>query len=147
MSDKPMDDKDQVDAYINRYKQQMDRYSRTQEIEWKGNFGVWALLAGAVYFAGTNRSIAIPLCFIGPMLLVLTLVHMGWLLNIHSSERFDKKLWAEYRLRASQIIQPNAPDEGTFKHSWIKEAVWILLEVGVTTLLSLALLALLFWRS
>ena len=105
------------------------------------------MLAGAVYFAGTSRNIAVPFCFIGPILLALTVVHMGWLLNIHSSERFDKRLWAEYRHRALQIIQPNVPDERAFKHSWIKEAVWILLEVGVTTILSLALLALLFWRS
>lgn len=33
-----MDNKDKVDAYINLYKQQMDRYNKAQDIEWSELF-------------------------------------------------------------------------------------------------------------
>jgi hypothetical protein len=140
-----MEEKEQVQAYISLYKQQMERYGRTQDIEWKGNFGVWALLAGASYLAA-KETVTLSRLTTGTVLLLTVIVHFGWLLNIHNSERFDKRLWVEYRRWALDIIRPGHGEE-PFRHSWLKEFVWILLEVGMTTILSLVLFALLFWRA
>lgn len=140
-----MEDKERVEAYISLYKQQMDRFSKTQDIEWKGNFGIWALLAGAIYLAA-KEPINIPLSVAGIVLIVLVLVHLGWLSAVHYSERCDKRFWVEYRRRTLDIIQPNH-GEPPFKYSWIREAFWILLEAGMTLILGGLLFAILIWRA
>jgi hypothetical protein len=83
-----MEEKDKVEAYISLYKQQMERYGKTQDIEWKGNFGVWALLAGASFLAA-KEPVTLSHCTTGLVLWLTVVVHGIWLHNIHSSERFD----------------------------------------------------------
>jgi hypothetical protein len=113
-----MEEKEQVQAFISLYKQQMERYGKTQDIEWKGNFGVWALLAGASYLAA-KEPVTLSRCTTGVVLLLTVIVHGGWLLNVHSSERFDKRLWVEYRRRALDIIQPGHGEQ-PFEHSFLR---------------------------
>jgi hypothetical protein len=139
-----MDDKDKVQAYISLYMQQMERYNKTQDIEWKANFGIWTLLAGSIYLAAKERVIVSP-CLTAIVLAVLVSVHFGWLLAIHSSEAFDKKLWVKYRNDALLLVHSGAklvPDV----RPWYREPLWVLLEVGMTAVLSLVLFSIMFWR-
>jgi hypothetical protein len=140
-----MDEKVKVEAYISLYKQQMDRFSKTQDVEWKGNFGVWALLAGAIYFASGKDGISISLIWVAAILTVLFFVHLGWVFTVHSSERDDKERWDRYRGKALDILWPGHGEE-PFKYSRWKEVWWLLLEGGMTLLLCTALFAILYWR-
>lgn len=145
-----MDDKDRVEAYINLYKQQMERYKNTQNIEWKGNFGVWALLAGAIYLASGKEGATVPLSVAAPVLLLVIAIHLGWLISVHSSEEEDKKLWVQYRGKALRLLQhgggTQADGADWVKRPWYKELIWLVLEVGMTASLSVTLFAILYWR-
>lgn len=141
-----MDDKERVQAYISLYKQQMERYTKTQDIEWKGNFGIWTLLAGAIYLAATRpTTISRPLA--GSVLIVLTALHCGWLWAVHSSGEIDKGLWVEYRGKALLLLDARSSASSKHKRPFWKELVWLCLEVGVTAVLSLILYAVLFWQA
>lgn len=146
LEEKNLEPKDRVAAYISLYKQQMERAAKTQDIEWKGNFGVWALLAGAIYFAAREHVVALSCRKTEVMLALVIIVHTLWLLRIHGSFAFDKKLWDGYRTKTLEIIEPGATQGKPYKRSWFAESVWILLEVGMTTILSLVLLVILFFR-
>jgi hypothetical protein len=144
-------DEKRVEAFLSLYKQQMEHFHQTQGIEWKGNFGIWTLLAGAVYFAG-QRSIGIPHLFAVIALTLLILIHGCWLFKVHSSETEDKKFWARYRGEALQLIRGNQSlkedeEEKKTKRSYSTEFIWLFLEVGVTILLCALLYATLFAAS
>jgi hypothetical protein len=145
-----MSDKEKVEAYISLYKQQMDRFGKTQDVEWKGNFGVWALLAGAIYLASGKEGASVPLSVAAPILLLVIVIHLGWLKSVHRSEEVDKRLWVQYRGKAIRLLQPVVtPDDGAdwIERPWYREVFWLLLEVGMTAILSAALFAILYWRA
>lgn len=135
-----MDPKDTVQLYINLCKNQMDRFTQTQVVEWKGNFGVWTLLAAAAYLVAKEH-VHVPLCLAAVLLLLLNAAHIGWLKFIHDSEQFDKKLWVHFRTEALKAI-PGEAVGNELKHN---EFVWDLFEGGVTAVLSVALFALI-WK-
>jgi hypothetical protein len=140
--------KEKVEAYISLYKQQMDRFNRTQDVEWKANFGVWALLAGSIYFVA-QRSVILPSCLVAIILVAFCVVHCGWLLFIHDSQRIDKDLWKLYRRKAAEILICDVEQEKLLSHSeWyrgprIRELLWTSFEVGITALLCLLLFVML----
>jgi hypothetical protein len=136
-----MGEKDKVDAYINLYKQQMDRFGQTRDIEWKGNFGIWGLLAGAIYLAAKEH-VRIALWVAICILAALWLVHLMWLLAVHASEHDDKERWNRYRSKALDIMWPGH-GEGPYKINKWGEIRWLLLEAGITAILSCVLVMLL----
>jgi len=48
MTNDPIGDKERLETCVELYKQQMDHYHHTQEVEWKGTFGAWSMGAAAV---------------------------------------------------------------------------------------------------
>lgn len=140
-----------LDAYISLYKQQMDRFSNTQTVEWKANFGIWALLAGAIYFAA-QKSVSAPKGWVILVLCCVFVVHFTWLRLIHDSQQLDKDLFSLYRRRAAQILGCEKEQEDLlarskwYRRPWVRlrELVWTCLEVGMTGLLCLLLFVMLF---
>jgi hypothetical protein len=140
-----------LDAYISLYKQQMDRFNNTQDVEWKANFGIWALLAGAIYFAA-QKSVTVPKGWVVLVLCCAVVVHYVWLRLIHDSQQLDKDLFSLYRRRAAQILECEKEQEDLLSRSkwyrkpWVRvrELVWTCLEVGMTGLLCLLLFVMLF---
>jgi hypothetical protein len=133
-----MDEKQwRVEALLDLYKQQMEHYHHTQEVEWKANLGVWTLLAGAIYIFNAEP---FPVChWVTPIvLLIFVVVHGCWLYKIHSSEEWDKTLWSGYREEALKIILCNdivKKGEESRERTIKEKLIWLVLEVGVTLLL------------
>jgi hypothetical protein len=98
-----MDEEKRAELFVDLYKQQMEHYRHTQTVEWKGNFGIWTLLAGAIYLA-KNNSFCIPASFaLAP--LAAPALHCLWLVMVLQSEQFDKHLWVRYRKEALEILR------------------------------------------
>jgi len=136
-----MEDKDQVETYIKLYQQQMEHYHHTQDVEWKGNFGIWTLLAAAIYLF-VQRLTTTPSCLALIVCVLITVTHCCWLHKIHESEEFDKQLWARYRGEARRLLLngDDPPSDEDFKaRSAPQRLVWLLLEAGLTAALSGAL--------
>jgi hypothetical protein len=138
-----MDEKQwRVEALLSLYKQQMEHYHHTQQVEWKANFGVWTLLAGAIYQL-PKEGIHICPCVASIVVLIIVLliivvVHAWWLCKVHSSEVCDKKLWIRYRAEALALIRGiDAPKEREeeWNRSLKDKVLWLVLEVGITILL------------
>jgi hypothetical protein len=140
-----MNDRERAEIYLNLYRQQMERYGRTQDVEWKANSGVWTLLAGAIYLAAKDI-VAISRCLAAVILIGLVAVHCAWLLAMHRSENFDKGLWVQYRSKALRLADPDYHGPDNFRRDWREELIWLLLEVGVTIMLSVVLFSMLFCR-
>ena len=143
-----MDEDKRVQAFIDLYKQQMERFRQTQEMEWKANFGLWTLLAGAIYLA-KEKIIAIPTCPAAFFLLLVLGVHFGWLHRIHASQQFDKKLWVRYRREALSLLRVGQDsavleDEKQWETGLWTELTWRSLELGITLLLCAVLFIILF---
>lgn len=141
-----MNDKERAEIYLSLYRQQMERYCKTQDVEWKANFGVWTLLAGAIYLAAKD-TVAISGCLTAVILIGLVSVHCAWLLAMHRSENFDKRLWVQYRGKALRLADPDHHGSDDFRRDWWAEVIWLLLEVGMTIMLSVVLFSMLLWRS
>lgn len=119
--------KQKLETCLTLYKQQMEHYHKTQDVEWKGTFGAWTLTAAAVAttfqhkLAGGSWTLSI---------LAVPVLHAVWLLQIHRSEEFDKHLWAEYRDEACGLVSLGRHgDRGRGK---VRELLWLLPEVGIT---------------
>lgn len=126
-----------VRAFIDLYKQQMERFRQTQALEWKATFGVWTLLAGAIYFI-SQHPIRIPLCAAGIGLSVFVIIHWLWLRMIHQSERVDKKFWVRYRMEALRLLRGGSgvfEDETEWKINSSDQAIWSTMILSVTFLL------------
>jgi hypothetical protein len=127
-----------IAAYLELYKQQMERFHQTQEIEWKANFGLWTLLAGAVYLT-KDRCLHLSSCIAWPALAIVAALHGWWLSKIHKSEEADKELWCQYRREALTLLRgtnTSSPHE-TYRHRTSEGKIaWLLLEVSVTVLLA-----------
>lgn len=127
-----------VELLLELYKQQMEHYHKTLEVEWKCNFGVWTLLAGAIYIV-TKEHVSIPRsCAVSLVLVAATCVHGLWLGKIHHSEVADKKYWTRYRAEALQIIRGANTlemDEKPWDRTTWQRMTWLTLEVMVTFLL------------
>ena len=135
-----MEDADKVKAYVDLYRRQMDHFEKTQEVEWKGNFGVWTLLAGAIYLFSEKPmqfhswlQIALPA--------LITLIHAGWLWQVHTSEDVDRKLWVIYRNEARLILSPSGTahfpvEELKGERTVLHRLKWLVLQVGLTAALS-----------
>jgi hypothetical protein len=137
----------QIEALLDLYKQQMEHYHHTQQVEWKANFGVWTLLAGAIYILPT-KGVHVPHCasLIAPLITAAALMltgHAYWLYKIHSSEVWDKVFWTRYRYEALRLIRSNGTvneDEKEWNRNRKEKLVWLGLEVMITFLLCSVLL-------
>jgi hypothetical protein len=152
MDNQTIGPKDKVDAYINLYKQQMDRFNKTQDVEWKGNFGVWAMLAAAIYFAA-KESVDVSRGLAALLLTLISLVHCGWLLFVHDSQRIDKSLWVLYRNKVAAELgcakeqQEILSDSQWYRNRPLREFFWTSFEIGMTILLCVLLFVMLFFRT
>jgi len=153
-SEAPVDQKelsprDRVDAYVRLYERQMDHYHKTQDVEWKGSFGLWTLLGGGIYLVCVKRvdigGYMTTKIILGAGCLVLLFLHLFWLWKIHRSEEYDKELWTQYRGEALRLIRGPGRElqsnENKYKlrSNW-ERTKWLVLEGGVTLALLLALL-------
>ena len=140
-----MNEEQRVHALIELYKQQMERFHQTQQVEWKANFGIWTLLASASYLAAQGKfriasSCPYELSVVATLLLTIV-IHGIWLRKIHESEGYDKRLWVEYRTEALEQLRDSRKvyqHEKEWGRSGGAEAIWLVLEVGITCLLSAA---------
>jgi hypothetical protein len=142
-----MNEKEKVEAYISLYKQQMDRFNNTQNLEWKANFGLWALLAGASYVAA-QKPLIVPRFWAVFVLCGIVAVHIGWLSFIHGSQQVDRRLWMLYRRKAAAILQCEKEQEDLLQPSrWerlFREPIWTFFEAMMTGLLCVILYISLF---
>jgi hypothetical protein len=133
-----MNEAQRVEALLALYKQQMEHFRHTQEIEWKANFGIWTLLAGAIYIV-TKEPVHISRGWAAlAALIAATGLHACWLWRVHYSEISDKQLWTRYRAEALQLIRGNETlheHETPWKRSHWHEAIWLSVEIMVTALL------------
>jgi hypothetical protein len=141
MTEADMDTSKKLDAYISLYKTQMEHFRNTVQIEWRVTFAAWTLLVALTY-AVADKGIQLP--GLAWTVLLVPILHTFWLCLIQGSEDVDKSLWVSYRRKALDILGCPATntDSWTKRPVW-KHAIWILLESGVTLLLSLVALSLL----
>jgi hypothetical protein len=135
-------------VFVDLYTQQMKRFGETQNIEWKANFGVWTLLAGAIYLALQIKEHFQVLTIAPCIWVILSVVlvsgvfaHGLWLSKIHDSLAFDKKLWVTYRKEALKNLNANHDviDLGDMDQTSTTKIVWLWLEIGVSLILSVIL--------
>jgi len=135
--------KDTLEAYLSLCRQQMDHYHKLQQVEWRGTFGAWTLMAGAAYFT-VQHDLHLGMWAMGG--LIIAVIHSLWLLAIYRTEEFDKALWTHYRAQVLRILNAGALDEvapGEQRYalrSRGKELKWLALEAGVTWFLALVTL-------
>jgi len=146
-------DKVKLDAYISLYKQQMERFNNTQGVEWKANFGLWALLAGAAYLVA-DKSIAISHWAAFLILNVVWMVHLLWLVFIHDSQQIEKDLFVLYREKAAKIVGCAEDQKKVLnnpqmfrENPGVRKSVWTSLEVAITFLLCALVFVMLFYRT
>lgn len=113
------------------YKQQMEHYHKTQEVEWKGTFGAWALAASAVALTFRNGFTFHPGCWVG-LVLFVPACHAAWLWLIHASEEKDKKLWGYYRNEASKLVNLEEKYKNYNGRPVASELLWVAIEAGPT---------------
>jgi hypothetical protein len=136
-----VDEEKRVESFIDLYKQQMEHYHHTQDVEWKGNFGVWTLLVGAIYLA-KERFISVTLHCAVAILVAAVGVHALWLCMVLRSEQTDKMLWVRYRGEALKLLRgaETQRDEQRWERGAWTLTAWLVSEVGVTCLLCLVFL-------
>jgi len=133
-----------LEGFLNLYKQQMEHFRHTQQIEWKANFGIWTLLAGAIYIV--NKEVVHiphrgwPMAVVLILLFAAASLHLLWLLKVHRSEIADKRFWTRYRADALQVIRGGSTDtldedERPWNRKPSDELQWLALEVMVTVFL------------
>ena len=133
----------QLETCLTFYKQQMEHNHQTQQVEWKGTFGAWALLAAALGLSFQSQSsfrfnswvASITTFFV----FMLVAVHARWLWKIHLSEEIDKELWAEYRRMAHVFAELPTPLHNYKARTMRDKIEWISLEAGITFILALVL--------
>jgi hypothetical protein len=126
----------QVQAYLELYKQQMERFHQTQEVEWKANISLWTLLAGAIYLA-KDHCLGIPRCIAYFAVFLIVVLHGCWLRKVHSSEQTDKIFWTRYRMEALMLLRGknvHKDEEEVGQRKWA--FAWLSLELGMTLILS-----------
>lgn len=132
-----MDEEKRAQLFFELYKQQMEHYRHTQIVEWKGNFGVWTLLAGAIYLA-KDKFLVIPHPYPWLILIGTPALHLLWLSMVLQSEQADKKFWVRYRKEALELLRggPAMRDETISHRGKLRTIIWLVSEVGVTLALS-----------
>ena len=133
MNDSGLDNKTKIDACLAIYKQQMEHYHSTQQVEWRVTIGTWALGAGAVALTFQQNVQLRPGYWLG-LILLLPLAHMGWLLLIHASEEQDKMLWVQYRNEAARLIHVDY--KAYTGRSILSQVGWLAAEAGPTLALA-----------
>jgi hypothetical protein len=109
--------------------------------------GVWTLLAGGIFLAVNAK---LHIAFDPKWILVaIFLVHLVWLIKVHDSEHFDKKLWDEYRRQALALLShPSKEQEHNWPRLhkgwlkvkfWFSQIIWLSVEAGMTGVLCLVL--------
>jgi hypothetical protein len=107
-AERKMEDKDRVNAYIDFYKQQMEHYHKKQEMEARGSFGVWTLLAAAIYLV-VEKNVYVSFWVAVPAVAAVLAIHFFWLWRLRKSEGIDREMWVNYRDKAEHILEPGQP--------------------------------------
>src|SRR5580658_6410202 len=121
-----MNEEKRAQLLVDLYKQQMEHYQHTQTVEWKGNFGIWTLLAGAIYLAKEKPTSIEPL-YSWVVLVTAPILHFLWLFMVLRSEQFDKRLWVQYRKEAVELLRgrPALPEETASERGKLRTCIWL----------------------
>jgi hypothetical protein len=129
-------DETPVKALLDLCKLEIEHEEHMQQIEWKCNFGIWTLLAGAIYIV-TKEPVQMSRSWTGACLSVLTILHVCWLYGVRRSEEFDKESWTDHRSRVLRLIgaAETEKDSRGWTRSLLHRVLWLSVEGMMTFLL------------
>ena len=137
-----------VDNYLELYKTQLSRFSQTQNIQWRVNYGLWSLIVvGGAFLVRQNHEFDIILaCFIA---FFIFLLHLVWSYRVQDSLNIDKKLFVAYRIKveesmnddtSSKILNAHKAERNEFL---LGTTIWIIVQVSFTFILMLSIIVIL----
>jgi hypothetical protein len=141
-----MDDEKRVSGLLEMASQHMKRFRELEEIEWKINFSIWALLGGLAYLWVTGRMTAPPwfAWLSNPYVFLLApipmmLVHGVALVMLNRQQQGQSKLRNHYRDQAEELLLGNVTPKAKFEYAggirW-RDWAWIGWDMLVTFLLA-----------
>jgi hypothetical protein len=159
MGTKPTDsrdlpDTDIVEHYIDLSKQLDLQYRQRRGLEWRMHVALWALLAGVTYLCVTEKKVLGDWALLA---LAAIPLHAVWTIKIVIGQIRDQDLSEGYRRRAESLLlaalqgrdlpAPVNDEERSRMPEWVKWTFqgyfwWPFVQLGTTSLLSLALVAL-----
>jgi len=103
-----MEDEKRVTAFLEMARQHMQRFHELEEIEWKINFSVWALIGGFAYLWVTGH-MTTPVWLKGLRAFLIVsipvmLVHGLALLMLNRQHQTEAKFRNDYRDRAAELL-------------------------------------------
>jgi hypothetical protein len=141
-----MDNEKRVSGLLEMASQHMKRFREVEEIEWKINFSIWALLGGLAYLWATVR-MTLPLWLKSPCAFLLAPIpalvpHFVASFMLHKLKQTEAKYRNYYRDQAEELLGNVIPKE-KFQYVWGlrgRDWIWISWELFVTFLLCAAVL-------
>jgi hypothetical protein len=141
-----IDDEKRVSGLLEMASQHMKRFRELEEIEWKINFSIWALLGGLAYLWVTGHMTA-PAWLKSPCVFLLApipamVLHSLASFMLHQQEQTEAKFRNHYRDQAEELLGEAIPKEklryvcGLKRRYW----AWIGWKLLVTLFLSEAVL-------
>jgi len=140
-----MTDKEKAYCFIELYKEQMNHFKQTRDIEFKVNIAFWTLIVLAGYFLNliiSSRSYSNFNCFYIIIALLFLACHLFlWLLPISRSEKIDLHYIKEYRDKIEDLAgEKPTPYYGETKDGQERRIMsWMICEATITCLLLIVL--------
>lgn len=111
----------------------VEKRDRTRDIQWKVNIGLWGLLVAALYAGLTSEHLDRLPSWTTCLMLFFLPLHLTWALIVQNSLRREG---AEIDRLKRLVLSEDKSDAGAdFGAGWIESALWVLIQVSVTTLL------------
>lgn len=143
-----MDDEKRISGLLEMASQHMKRFHELEEIEWKINFSIWALLGGVAYLWVTGH-MTMPAWLKSPCVFLLApipamLLHGVASFMLHKQEQTEAKFRNHYRDQAEELVGKSIPKDEFHSLCGLRGRYWrwIAWEVVVTLALSEAVLLL-----
>lgn len=143
-----MDDEKRISGLLEMASQHMKRFRELEEIEWRINFSIWALLGGLAYLWVTGHMI-VPAWLKSPCVFLLApilamLLHGAASFMLHKQEQTEANFRNHYRDQAEELLGKSITKD-KFRDVWGLRGrywLWIGWELFVTLILSEAVLLL-----
>jgi len=143
-----IDDEKRISGLLELASQRMKRFRELEEIEWKLNFSIWALLGGLAYVWVTGH-VTVPEWLKSPcafivMPIAAMLPHAVALIMLHKQEQTEAKSRNHYRDQAERLVSEAIPKE-KFRYLGClrrRDWIWIGWELFVTSILAESVLIL-----
>jgi hypothetical protein len=143
-----MDDEERISGLLEMASQRMKRFHELEEIEWKINFSIWALLGGVAYLWVTGH-MTMPAWLKSPCAFLLApipamLLHGVASFMLHKQEQTEAEFRNHYRDQAEELVSKSIPKDKFHYLCGLRGRYWgwIAWEVIVTLVLSEAVLLL-----